>query len=998
METNHINRIIKNSATFEEIKNHLNYKSSRKENYIEEWRNVKSLLNDDLFQIMLKHNFLDEEQFSKCLNPEKNMVLEEPFEWVVNFNTIVNKYDFNNIDMNHPTNNIYLPFLNYAKIIAEKTISNIKYIKVSEDILNTFLISLGNQLFEMTGKVFAYELHIYKEHNKDKENLLLNFSRENFGDIDSYINFFEKYPTLLRLLTVRTVNLITSFNEIIERTDSHSNEILTFLESENKVLYLKDIILSSGDSHNNGRSVAILFFKQGKLVYKPKNLYIVKEITNFLKKFTYDFELIDLYFPKGIYENEFCFEEYISYNPCNNEEEIERFYKRYGYLVAFSYIFGVTDLHLENLVAKGEYPVIIDLETIFQNEVILENKYVFNKMMTDLELDSVKGSCLLPRAINFGKEDTVDLGALNGKSKKLKDKFLTPVGINTEDFHYEKIGEGTSPSGNNIPKDIEGNNIDYSNYYHHIINGFIEFISIILNNKKYLLNYLDNLNDYKIRILLKGTERYASMIRISNHPNYNQKMKYRERLLMNIWAYPYEDKRPIISEIKDLLYNDIPFFETTIKSTHIQDSNGKVYESYFEESGLSRVKQRIEHLDKSVIDSQVDIIITELGITDIYLNNDINYIDIKNYPLSTDYLNNSKIVAAELLNKSRKFNNNISFNTLTQKENLEWSIFPVNESLYDGLSGIALLYLELYIKTKLSKYYDIYLQLQSSAIEQAELLPISNAFQGKLSPLYSLIIEKKYLGSISFPDYLKKLTKQLKTLTAKDISLIKDFDFISGIAGIIVLLKHASEILGKEFINEEIINIFIEHGKMILDKSNKEVGVAHGLSGLIYSLAVNESISVSTANKLLKEELQYLNSNSDIDKLKWCKGVPGMIQVRLSLLSKNKDYVDTEDLKKLTTIFKKNLKLLLNNDCLCHGNSGILITLDLLSKTYPEEEWSDILNKGFSNITYNALHHDYNIQHLKYYEYIGLFTGKAGISWASLYLSGNTPNVLLLEI
>ena len=52
------------------------------------------------------------------------------------------------------------------------------------------------------------------------------------------------------------------------------------------------------------------------------------------------------------------------------------------------------------------------------------------------------------------------------------------------------------------------------------------------------------------------------MLRYANHPNYNKEMKYRERLFMNMWAYPYNDKRPIISEVNDLLFNDIPIQET----------------------------------------------------------------------------------------------------------------------------------------------------------------------------------------------------------------------------------------------------------------------------------------------------------------------------------------------------------------------------------------------------------------------------------------------------
>ena len=42
------------------------------------------------------------------------------------------------------------------------------------------------------------------------------------------------------------------------------------------------------------------------------------------------------------------------------------FYIRFGEILALSYILNATDLHMENLIAYGEYPVIIDLETFIQ--------------------------------------------------------------------------------------------------------------------------------------------------------------------------------------------------------------------------------------------------------------------------------------------------------------------------------------------------------------------------------------------------------------------------------------------------------------------------------------------------------------------------------------------------------------------------------------------------------------------------------------------------------
>ena len=48
--------------------------------------------------------------------------------------------------------------------------------------------------------------------------------------------------------------------------------------------------------------------------------------------------------------------------PCHSREELRRYYRRNGILLGICYLLGSRDLHYENVIAHGEYPVIIDLE------------------------------------------------------------------------------------------------------------------------------------------------------------------------------------------------------------------------------------------------------------------------------------------------------------------------------------------------------------------------------------------------------------------------------------------------------------------------------------------------------------------------------------------------------------------------------------------------------------------------------------------------------------
>ncbi len=46
-------------------------------------------------------------------------------------------------------------------------------------------------------------------------------------------------------------------------------------------------------------------------------------------------------------------------------KEEENVYTRYEYLIALCYLLNLNDLHLENIIAYGEHPVISDIETAF---------------------------------------------------------------------------------------------------------------------------------------------------------------------------------------------------------------------------------------------------------------------------------------------------------------------------------------------------------------------------------------------------------------------------------------------------------------------------------------------------------------------------------------------------------------------------------------------------------------------------------------------------------
>ncbi len=57
--------------------------------------------------------------------------------------------------------------------------------------------------------------------------------------------------------------------------------------------------------------------------------------------------------------------EHVAAAACESGEEIERFYRRQGELLALLYVLDAADIHSENLIAAGEHPFLVDLEALF---------------------------------------------------------------------------------------------------------------------------------------------------------------------------------------------------------------------------------------------------------------------------------------------------------------------------------------------------------------------------------------------------------------------------------------------------------------------------------------------------------------------------------------------------------------------------------------------------------------------------------------------------------
>ena len=131
-----------------------------------------------------------------------------------------------------------------------------------------------------------------------------------------------------------------------------------------KRLRLVSLDDSKGDQHRDGRSVLIATFNSGfRIVYKPRPLAVAmhfQELLNWLNDRGAEPPLRTIrILDRGAYG----WIEFIAPQGCGSGDEVRRFYARQGEYLALLYALEATDFHYENVIAVGEHPILVDLET-----------------------------------------------------------------------------------------------------------------------------------------------------------------------------------------------------------------------------------------------------------------------------------------------------------------------------------------------------------------------------------------------------------------------------------------------------------------------------------------------------------------------------------------------------------------------------------------------------------------------------------------------------------
>src|SRR6267143_3620257 len=178
-------------------------------------------------------------------------------------------------------------------------------------------------------------------------------------------SLFRKFPVLPRL-----------WFQLISQWREQLIELLVSLAADQAVLShaflggqpvgpIVDLGCGLSDSHNKGRSVVLLQFAAGSVIYKPRPGDGEWEWGALLDRMNAQSFHPRLRPARVLRREGYCWMERIVASSCKDEPAARRFYRRMGGIMGAAYLLRAADCHRENVIAAGEHPVLVDAEALW---------------------------------------------------------------------------------------------------------------------------------------------------------------------------------------------------------------------------------------------------------------------------------------------------------------------------------------------------------------------------------------------------------------------------------------------------------------------------------------------------------------------------------------------------------------------------------------------------------------------------------------------------------
>ena len=512
---------------------------------------------------------------------------------------------------------------------------------------------------------------------------------------------FHEYPVLARQLIIALENFVDSSLSFLGRLCADWEAIRAAFSPGTDPGVLVEVAGGVGDKHRGGQSVLIATFDSGlRVVYKPKALGVDVHVQELLAWLNARGDHPPFRTLTVLDRGRYGWVEFVAAEACASADEVRRFYERQGGYLALLYALEATDFHSENLIAAGEHPVLVDLESLFHPRAGGADLTGPDHPAVRAMADSVLRVGLLPQRLR-GDDDSagVDLSGLGAD-----DGQLTPCGApaweatGTDRMRFTRRRQPI-PGARNRPT-LGGPGSRCRTTRRPSPADSPPCIACSAEHREELLSDEGPLARFaqdEVRVILRSTRIYASLLSESFHPDLLRDALERDRWFDRLWAaveHRPSLARVVAAERADLLNGDIPMFTTRPASRDLWAGAGAPIADYLDETGMSLVRRRVLRLGERDLAQQLWFIRAALAT----LSSDAGRVPDRAPPPAGPeacadrgrLLAAARAVGDRIEALALRDEHGASWIGLDPGPRGHWALTPMGADLYGGLAGQAL--------------------------------------------------------------------------------------------------------------------------------------------------------------------------------------------------------------------------------------------------------------------------------------------------------------------
>ncbi|WP_330277547.1 type 2 lanthipeptide synthetase LanM family protein [Lentzea sp. NBC_00516] len=820
-----------------------------------------------------------------------------------------------------------------------------------------FAEQLGRRLVAIAARTLVLELH------DARDTLTAPSSSERFTEFTrtlSLSSVFNRYPVLARLLAQACEQAVSTHHELSSRFTRDRGEIIRTIFGNTDPGALISIDMGQGDAHRQGRTVAILTFESGRrLIYRPRPVGLharFQDQLDWLSQRTG----IEFRTPRLLPRDGYGWLEHIPYVPCADVAGVAEFYKRLGALLALLYAVDGTDMHYENLIACGDQPVLVDVETLFHPTLTPDTDPATLALVR-----SVHRTALLPHVL-LGDNGVADVSGVGGDHG-----VLSPLdAVDWADAGTDRMRlvrrPKTSSGALNRPL-LQGQPAEPADYQDSLLAGFRAGYDAIVAHRDELLRLVQACVNEEVRFVARATRQYARLLDESTHPSVLADALDRD-LAFGVLVVddPLLD-RLVPFEVSDLWRGDVPLFTCRPGSTDLWTASGLRLPGMLPEPGLHAVTRKI--LAMSEVDRHdQQWVITALLASRPRPVSHHSGVAVSGHVAPVDPDPARLLVAAcgiadQILAHAVTGKDRVNWLGLELVDDRHWTVQPLGAGLSNGYTGVALFLAELGALTGAARYEEFARDalrplpalLEMFAGEPELVTAVGGGIHGLGGICYGLARLTSLLGLDS-----ELLTQAVRLMPQEDSSLT----VVDGVAGSLAAMLAVG--------TPESLALADHYASTLRGAICPANGFARGHAGIgwalkRYAATFHDKLSDVTARSFLESDA------IDPTDTGWCTGLAGAALAR-----------DDERLAGLLASRKP-----LRDMSLCHGELGVVEALAAHHPSAATRRTALLLGALEEHGAHCATPGGVPSP--------GLFTGLAGIGHGLLRQGFPVPSVLLLQ-